>query len=104
MMKVTCDIDYTLLNGTGAPIITSPHELRLYFPFSDGVNIPSCPDHNIYFVKNIILGHPVKFTGAIIDHFGKPTVPTQFNIQLQCSQNAECSAYNLISDNHIITF
>ena len=100
MMNIPCDIDYTLLNGTGAPIITSPHELRLYFPFSDGVNISSSTDHNVYFVKNNILGHPVKFTGAIFDHFGKSTVPTQFNIQMQRSQNTECSAYALISDNH----
>ena len=100
MTNIPCDIDYTLLNGTGASIITSPHELRLYFPFSDGVNISSSPDHNIYFVKNNILGHPVKFTGAIFDHFGKPTVPTQFNIQMQCSQNKVCSTYALISDNH----
>ena len=99
MMNIPCDIDYTLLNGTGAPIITSPHELRLYFPFSDGVNVSSSPDHNVYFVKNNILGHPVKFKGAIFDHFGKPTVPTQFNIQMKCSQSTECSTYSLISDN-----
>ena len=100
MMNIPCDIDYTLLNGTGAPIITSPHELRLYFPFSDGVNIYSSLNHNVYFIKNNILGHPVKFTGAIFDHFGKPTVPTQFNIQFQCSQNTEYSAYSLINDNY----
>ena len=98
--KNICDIDYTLLNGTGAPIITSPHELRLYFPFNDGYNISSSPDHNVYFVKNNILGNPVKFTGAVFDHFGKPTVPTQFNIQMQCSQSTNCSAYALINDNH----
>ena len=100
MINIPCDIDYTLLNGTGAPIITSPHELRLYFPFSDGYNISSSRDHNVYFVKNNILGNPVKFTSAIFDHFGKPTVPTQFNIQLQCPKNTECSAYTLIGDNH----
>ena len=90
----------TLPNGTGAPIVTSPHELRLYFPFSDGYNVSSTSDHNVYFVTNNILGHPVKFTGAIFDHFGRPTIPTQFNIQLQCLQNTECSEYILISDNH----
>ena len=97
--KNICDVDYTLLNGTGAPIITSPHELRLYFPFSDGYNISTSRDHNVYFVKNNILGNPVKLTGAVFDHFGKPTVPTQFNIQLKCSQNTNCSEYALISDN-----
>ena len=100
MMNIPCDLDYTLLNGTGAPIVTSPHELRLYFPFNDGYIISSTSDRNIYFVRNNILGHPVKFTGAVFDYFGKPTVPTQFSLQLQCSQNTECSEYTLISDNH----
>ena len=100
MMNIPCDLDYTLLNGTGAPIVTSPHELRLYFPFSDGYNTSSTSDHNVYFVRNHVLGHPVKFTGEVFDYFGKPTDPTQFNIQLQCSQNSECSAYVLMSDNH----
>ena len=76
MMNIPCDLDYTLLNGTEAPIVTSPHELRLYFPFNDGYNISSTSDHNIYFVRNNVLGHEVKFTGAVFDHYGKPTVPT----------------------------
>ena len=41
MMNISCDLEYTLLNGTGAPIVTSPYELRLYFPFNDGHNISS---------------------------------------------------------------
>ena len=105
MMHIPCDIDYTLLNGTGAPIVTSPHELRLYFPFNDGYNISSTSEHNVYFVRNNILGHPVKFTGAVFDFFGKPTEPTQFNIQLQCLDATECSAYSLVGGNqkHILT-
>ena len=86
MMHIPCDIDYTLLNGTGAPIVTSPHELRLYFPFNDGYNISSTSDHNVYFIRNNILGHPVKFTGSVFDYFGKPAEPTLFSIQLtSCS-------------------
>ena len=100
MMNIPCDLDYTLLNGTGAPIITSPCELRLYFPFSDGYKISSTSDSNVYFVRNHILGHPVKFTGAVFDYFGKPTEPTQYDMQLQCSQNSECLGYTLMSDNH----
>ena len=34
MMQIPCNLDYTSLNGTGAPIVTSPHELRLYFPYN----------------------------------------------------------------------
>ena len=49
MMNIPCDLDYTLLSGTGVPIVTSPHELRLYFSFNDGYNISSTTDHNVYF-------------------------------------------------------
>ena len=100
MMNIPCYLDYILLNGTGAPIVTSPRELRLYFPFNDGYNISSTSDHNVYFVRSNILGHEVKFTGAVFDYFGKLTEPTQFSIQLQCLQNTECSAFALMSDNH----
>ena len=80
MLHIPCDLDYTLLNGTGAPIVTSPHELRLYFPFNDGYNISSTSDHNIYFIGNNVLGYPVKFTGNVFDYFGKPAEPTQFDV------------------------
>ena len=96
MTHIPCDLDYKLLNGTGAPIVTSPHELRLYFPFNDGYNISSTSDHNVYFVRNNILGRPVKFTGAVFDYFGKPTEPIQFQVQLQCS------SYSLVGDNNIL--
>ena len=99
MMDISCDLDYTLLNGTVAPIVTSPHELRLYFPFNDGYNISSTSDHNVYFIRNNILGHPVKFTGAVFDYFGKPAEPTLFSIQLKYS------SYILIggNDDNILT-
>ena len=105
MMNIPCDLDYTLLNGTGAPIVTSPHELRLYFPFNDGYNISSISDPNVYFVKNNILGHPVKFTGAVFDYFGKPTVPTLFSVQLQHLSNKKFPSHTLIGSvsNHILT-
>ena len=94
MMDIPCDLDYTLLNGTGAPIVTSPYELRLYFPFNDGYNISSTSDHNVYFIRNNILGHPVKFTGSVFDYFGKPAEPTLFSIQLTSS------SYILIGGNN----
>ena len=100
MMNIPCDLDYTLLNGTGAPIVTSPHELRLYFPFNDGYNISSHFNHNVYFITSNVLGYPVKFTCALFDYFGKLAEPTLFNIQLQCLQITECSAYILIGSNH----
>ena len=104
MMNIPCDVDYTLLNGTGAPIVTSPHELRLYFPFNDGYNISSTSDRNMYFVTNNILGYPVKFTGAVFDYFGKPTMPTLFSVQLQHLNDTKSSSHNLIGSdsNHIL--
>ena len=86
MMQIPCDLDYTLLNGTGAPIVTPPLQLRLYFPFNVGYNISSSSDHNAYFVTNGILGYPVEFTGNVFGYFGKPTEPTQFDVQcVNCS-------------------
>ena len=101
MMHVPCDLNYRLLNGTGTPIVTSPHELRLYFPFNDGYSISSTSDgNNFYFVRNNILGQPVKFMGAVFDYFGKPTEPTQFKIELHCLCNTTCSSYILIGGNY----
>ena len=101
MMYIPCNYDYTRLNGTGAPVVTSPYELRLYFPFNDGYDMSfAIQRHNYYFIENNILGNKVRFTAAVFDYFGKPTVPTQVNIKLYCSQNTECSAYAIISDNH----
>ena len=82
MQHIPCDLNYTLFNGTGAPIVTSPHELRLYFPYNEGYNISSASKHNTYFIRNNILGQEVKFTGAVFDYFGKLTEPTLFTIQL----------------------
>ena len=87
MMNIPCDLDYTLLNGTGAPIVTSPHELRLYFPFNDGYNISSPSNYNVYFITNNVLGYPVKFTSAVFDYFGKLAEPTLFNIVTVLTNN-----------------
>ena len=100
MMNIPCDLDYTLLNGTGAPIVTSPHELRLYFPFNNGYNISSTSDHNIYFIRNNVLGYPVKFTGNVFDNFGKSAEPTQFDVQcVNCSSFITLPKTLLLVDN-----
>ena len=100
VMHIPCDLDYTLLNGTGAPIATSPHELRLYFPFNVGYNISTTSDHNAYFVTNSILGYPVKFTGNVFGYFGKPTEPTQFDVQcVNCSSSIVLPQVHFLLDN-----
>ena len=105
MQHIPCDLNYTSFNGTGAPIVTSPHELRLYFPYNEGYNTSSASKYNTYFIRNNILGQEVKFTGAVFDYFGQLTNPTLFNIHLQCSNTTECSTYMLIGGNreHILT-
>ena len=100
MMHIPCDLDYTLLNGTGAPIVTSPHELRLFFPFNDDYNISSTSDHNIYFIRNNVLGYPVKFTGNVFDYFGKPAEPTQFDVHcVNCSSSIVLPKALVLVDN-----
>ena len=94
---VSCEEKYTLLNDTGSPIVTSPHELRLYFPNNDGVNISSNADYNIYYMKNNILGHDVIFSGATFDYFGKPTIPSQFTVEC-----INCSTVSLSGDDHLL--
>ena len=96
ILDIPCDFDYTKLNGTGFPIVTSPQQLKLYFPYSIGFNITPYT----YFVRNNILGHQVMFTGAVFDYFGKPTEPTQFNVQcLDCSTHSLLKGYHLLIDN-----
>ena len=97
MQHIPCDLNYTLLNGTGAPIVTSPYELRLYFPYNEGYNISSASKYNTYFIRNNILGQEVKFTGAVFDYFGKPTEATLFIVQLQYN---EYPAHSLITADH----
>ena len=100
MMAIPCNLDYTLLNGTGAPIVTSPHELRLYFPFNEGYNLSPTSDHNIYCIRSNVLGYPVKFTGNVFDYFGIPAQPTQFIVQcVNCSSSIVLPKTLLLVDN-----
>ena len=100
VMHIPCDLDYKLLNGTGAPIATSPLELRLYFPFNAGYIISTTSDHNAYFVTNSILRYPVKFTGNVFGYFGKPTEPTQFDVQcVNCSSSVVLPEVHFLVDN-----
>ncbi|XP_065889558.1 uncharacterized protein [Dysidea avara] len=96
---VPCNVNYTSLNGTGSPIVTSSHELRLYFPNNDGVNISSNSDHNIYYINNNIFGHEVKFNGVLLDLFEKKAAPSLFNIECIDCSNVNIS---LLNDKNIL--
>jgi len=78
----------TTLNGTPFPIVTSPNELRLYFPNNDGVNISSNSEYNEYIIYDNILGHRVIFTGSVLDYFKKPAESTEFKIKCTDCSNA----------------
>ena len=90
IMYIPCQFNYlqsttgfhncTTLNDTVFPIITSPSELRLYFPNNDGVNISSNSDNNMYVIFDKILGHHVVFSGSVIDYFEKPAEFTEFMV------------------------
>ena len=96
MLQIPCDYHYTILNGTGSPIVTTPHQLKLYFPYSIGFST----SYGTYFVKNNILGNQIMFTGAVFDYFEKPTEPTQFNVQcFNCSKHSLLHKYHLLIDN-----
>ena len=94
---VPCDSNDTLLNES--PIVTSPHELRLYFPNNDGVNISSNSDYNSYYIKNNILGHDVIFAGSTVDHFGKPSKPSQFDVECSDCNNITVQRDHILVDN-----
>ncbi|XP_065890786.1 uncharacterized protein [Dysidea avara] len=98
-VSIQCNASYTSLNGTGSPIVTSPHELRLYFPNNDGGDISSNSDHNIYYIKSNILGHEVKFNGVLLDFFEKKAAPSLFIIECINCSNVNIS---LVNDEHIL--
>ena len=90
----------TTLNDTRFPIVTSPHELRLYFPNNDGVIISSISDYNMYVIFSNILGHRVMFTGATFDYFGKPAEPTEFYVKcMDCNHNVKLVENQILVDN-----
>ena len=99
MQHIPCDLNYTLFNGTGAPIVTSPHELRLYFPYNEGHNISDSSKFNTYFIRSNVLGHRVKFNGAVFDYFGKPAEPTQFNVKCIDCVSVVLSKIHFLVDN-----
>ncbi|XP_065908671.1 uncharacterized protein [Dysidea avara] len=90
LTHVPTDYNYTWLNVTQFPVVTSPHKLKLY---GDDIQLIS---NNTYFVGNKVLGKTVTFQGVILDYFDKPAEVTQFH--LTC---ADCSLVNtfLLVDN-----
>ena len=86
---IPTDYNYTWLNVTQFPVVTSPHRLVLH-----GDNIKSIGNNNMlsiidaYFIDNKILGKPVTFEGLVLDYFEKPSAVSQYHVQcIDCSTN-----------------
>jgi len=83
----------SMLNVIGFPIVTVPHELRLY-----------CSDvsytHNQYdlcFIGSKILGHQVIFRGGIFDYYGIPTEAILFTVEC-----VDCLTTIKLQEDHIL--
>jgi len=81
---IPTDYNYTWLNVTHFPVVTSPHHLILY---GDDIQFTN----NTYFIGKKILGKSVIFHGIVLDYFDKPAEVTQFYLT--------CTDCSLISFN-----
>ena len=82
LTHVPTDYNYTWLNVTQFPVVTSPHQLKLY---GDDIQLIN---NNTYFVGNKVLGRPVTFHGIVLDYFDKPAEVTRFHLTcIYCSSN-----------------
>ena len=89
LTHIPTDYNYTWLNVTQFPVVTSPHRLILH-----GDNIKSIGNNSMlsnndaYFIDNKILGKPVTFEGLVLDYFEKPSAVSEYHVQcIDCSTN-----------------
>ncbi|XP_065908027.1 uncharacterized protein [Dysidea avara] len=94
LTHVPTDYNYTWLNVTQFPVVTSPHQLKLY---GDDIQLIS---NNTYFVGNKVLGKTVTFQGVVLDYFDRPAEVTQFHLDcINCSTNWSLVNTFLVIDN-----
>ena len=74
LTHIPIDYNYTWLNVTQFPVVTSPHQLKLY---GDGIQFNN---NNTYFISDKVLGRPVTFHGIVLDYFDNPAEQTQFHL------------------------
>ena len=78
LIHIPANYNYTEYSVNHFPVVTSPHQLKLYGNHVKFVN-------NVYFIGRKVLNKAVVFDGIILDYFGKPTDTTEFHLKcLDC--------------------
>ena len=77
-------------------IITSPNQLRLYYP----AQLVNNTDLSTYYVSDIMLGQNIIIPACVLDYYGMPAGSVQFTVQLvdyNNDQNYSIAVSDLIS-------
>ena len=89
-INIPYDYNYTQLTVPNFPVMTSPHQLKLYKLDGDYIQF-------LDYITDKILGCPVKFYGIVLDYFDKPAESTGFHVQ--CLDNYTLINNLLVFDN-----
>ena len=93
MVTIPYDYNYTQLNITHFPVVTSPYHLILYGDRIEYLN-------NIYFMAHRNLGIPATFNAILLDYFDKPAEDTEFHVQcIDCNSDLLLVDSRLVIDN-----
>ena len=90
LAQISTNYNYTELKVSHFPVMTSPHQLKLYERHSDHVNFA-------HFISGQVLGNPVDFYGIVLDYFDKPAETTEFHVE--CLDNFTLKSNELVFDN-----
>ena len=93
MVPISSDYNYTQLNITHFPVVTSPYQLILY---GSGIKYSD----NVYFMAHRTVGIPVTFNSVLLDYFDKPAEVTEFRVQcIDCKNDFTLVTSQLVIDN-----
>ena len=90
LVRIPYDYNYTQLTVPNFPVMTSPHQLKLYKLHGDHIMYV---DH----IRDQVLGNPIKFNGILLDYFDKPAGITEFHVQ--CLDDFTLVSNQLVFDN-----
>ena len=89
LFEIPYNYNYTQLTVPNFPVMTSPHQLKLY-KLDDDIQF-------LDYISGKILGNPVKFYGIVLDYFDKPAEITEFHVR--CLDNYALINNLLLFDN-----